>query len=643
MAAMRKTEKGDTWPKVLAYNCHAYGDKRKAMRYKHYGIWRSYTWKDYYLEVKYTALGLLALGFEAGNRLLIVGDNAHQWYAAELAAQVNRGVSVGAYSELTAFEVQHLVQDSQAAFAIVEDQEQVDKLLEIKDETPLLRRIVYWNYKGLVDYDDPILLGYRELLQLGQDYEKEHQGLFEANLEAGTIDDACALVYTPGTTGDGPRAVLHTYRTMIAAVDLFLQFDPWREEDNVVPFLPPAWIAEQLFAVGCHLLSGAILNLAEEPGTLLRDAREIEPTIVFYGARMWEGQAAGLQSSIIDVTGLKNLAFRSLMPLGYRMADLHVRKEKPGTLLRMGCVLADVLLFKRMRERLGLSRVRTCYSTGATLSADASRFYHALGIPIKNVYVTTEGGFLSCPQDQDIDPATLGRPIPGVEMGVTEKNEIVFRRSALFTVDGKDGEVDRFETRDGWFPTGDMGLIRDDGHLVLLDRTSSIVELKNEESLLPQFVESRLRSSPYVKDAWVFAGPSAAYVSAVIVINYDAVTRWATQMKSRFSSFTELSQDLEVYGLVKKEIARVNAELSPGSRIRKYVQLNREFDPAAGEVTRTRNLRRQVLEENYRGLIDAIYADRDDVAVEASIGPSGLEKETKHVVLRIESVEGASS
>ncbi len=392
MTVVGTMEKGDTWPKVLAYNYRTHGDSRKAMRYKHYGIWKSYTWKAYYLEVKYTALGLVALGFEVGDRLLIVGDNAHQWYAAELAAQANRGVSVGVYAELTAAEITHIAQDSHARFAIAEDQEQVDKLLEIKERLPLLERIVYWNYKGLTDYDDPLLLGHRELLRLGQDYEKEHPGCFEENVDRGGVEDACALVYPPATDGDAPQGVLLTHETMRTAVARYLELDPWRREDNIVPFLPPAWIVEQLFGVGCHLLSGSILNLAEEPGTLLRDATEIGPTIAFYGARMWEGQAAMVQSSIRDATGLKRLAFRLLMPVGYRMADVRSRKEGARIFLKIAYSLANVVLFKPIRERLGLSEARICYSTGATLGADTRRLYRALNIPVRGVYATAEDG-----------------------------------------------------------------------------------------------------------------------------------------------------------------------------------------------------------------------------------------------------------
>jgi long-chain acyl-CoA synthetase len=243
------TEKGDTWPKILTFNYKKYGSRRRAMRHKHFGIWQPYTWKDYYSNVKYLALGLLSLGFKAGDKVLIIGDNAPEWYYAELAAQANHGVSVGVYSDLTPPEIKYLADNCEARFAVVQDQEQVDKLLQIKDTLPHLKKIIYWNYKGLVHADDHVLMGYRELLLLGEQYEKEHRGLFERNVETGDADDVCAIVYTSGATGTAPKGAVHTYRTIRVGAEYFLCLDPWYERDTVVPYLPPAWMTEQWLCI----------------------------------------------------------------------------------------------------------------------------------------------------------------------------------------------------------------------------------------------------------------------------------------------------------------------------------------------------------------------------------------------------------
>jgi len=269
------SEKGDTWPKILKCNYEKYGDNHKAMRYKFFGIWQPYTWKDYYLNVKYLALGLLSIGFEPGNKVLIIGDNAPQWYYAELAAQANHGVSVGAYADLTPKEIQYIAENCEARFAIVEDQEQIDKLVQIKDELPLLKKIIYWNYKGLAHYSDPLLTGFREILRLGEEYEGEHPGVFEQNVNTGQPDDVCAIVYTSGATGVAPKGAVHTYQSLRTGADYLLRLDPWFEKDNVVPYLPAVWITEQWYGIGCHLLSGSILNFPERLPPLIGEHPEL--------------------------------------------------------------------------------------------------------------------------------------------------------------------------------------------------------------------------------------------------------------------------------------------------------------------------------------------------------------------------------
>ena len=635
-------EKGDTWPKILKYNYEKYGDNRRAMRYKHYGIWQPYTWKDYYLNVKYLALGLLSLGFEPGDKLLIIGDNAPQWYNAELAAQANHGASVGVYSDLIPPEIKYIAENSEARFAIVEDQEQVDKFLEIKDELPLLKKVIYWSYKGLAHYDDPILMGYRQVLQLGEKYEEEHPGLFEQNVETGKADDVCALVYTSGTTGAAPKGAVHTYRTMRTGADYHLHLDPWYENDNVLPYLPPAWMTEQWFGIGCHLLSGNILNFAEAPETQQRDTRETGPSIVFYGARLWESQAAMVQARILGADAIKRFAFRLLMPIGYKMADLKFQKKEPSLFWKILYSLADIALFRPIRGSLGLSNARICYTTGAMLSPDAFRFYHALNLPLKSLYGTTEGGVLTGAKNDDIRLETVGPVHKGAEVRITDNGELIYRQPGIFVGYYKDPDKTAEVLKDGWFYSGDSGFIREDGHIVFVDRVKDLVELASGDKLVPQFIESRLKFSPYIKEAWVLAGPDRAYASAIIIINYDNVSRWAGQRRVAYTTFAELSQKPEVYGLVKQDIDRINSTLPLGSRVRKYVNLHKEFDPDEGELTRTRKLRRTFLEERYRELIDAIYGDKTEVPIEARVRYRDGRMGTIKTTLSIKSVEGAA-
>jgi len=610
------SEKGDTWPKILKYNYEKYGDKRKAIRHNHYGIWKPYTWKDYYLSVKYFALGLLSFGFEPGDKALIIGDNAPQWYYAELAAQSNRGASVGLYSDLTPREIEQIAKNSEARFAIVEDQEQVDKFLQIKDKLPLLKKVIHWNYKGLAHYDEPILTGYRQILILGEKYEEEHPGIFERNVEAGKPDDVCALVYTSGTAGNAPKGAVHTYVTMMHGAYYYLCLDPWHEGDNVVPYLPPASMMEQWFGIGCHLLSASILNFAEAPETHQRDTRETGPSIVFYGARLWESQASMVHARIMGADAIKRFVFRLLMPVGFKMADLKFKKQRPSLLWKVLYSLTNIALFSPIKRSIGLLNARICYTTGAVLSPDAFRFYHALNLPLKNLYWTTEGGALTGAMNDDIRLETVGPAHDGTEVKINDEGELIYRQPGVFVGYHKDPDKTAEVLKDGWFYSGDSGFTREDGHIVFVDRVKDLVEFEKGDKLAPQLIESRLRFSPYIMDAWVLADQNRAYASAIIVINYGNVGRWAGQMRVTYKTFAQLSQKSEVYGLVKTYIARVNRDLPRGARVKKFVNLHKEFDPDEGELTRTRNLRRIFLKDRYREIIDAIYSDKTEVSIE---------------------------
>jgi long-chain acyl-CoA synthetase len=632
-------DKGDTWPEILRYNYEKYGDSQTAIRYKNRGIWQPYTWKDYYINVKQFALGLLSLGLEPGDKVVVIGDNAPQWYYAELAVQSDHGVAVGVYSDLVPSEIKYIAQNSEAKFAVVEDQEQVDKLVQIKDELPNFKKVIYWDYKGLASYDDPILIGYEQVLELGREYEAEHPGLFEQNVENGSADDICAIVYTSGTTGSAPKGAVHTYRTMRAGAEYYLQLDPWRENDNIVPYLPPVWMTEQWSGIGCHLLSASILNFAEEPETQQEDMREIGPSVAIYGARLWEVQVGTVQARIQEADVFKRFTFRLLMPLGYRIADLKFRKRKPNLFWKILYALANIALFRPIRDSLGLPNARICYTTGAILSPDAFRFYHALNLPLKSVYGSTEGGALTGASNDDIRLETVGPVHRGAEVRITDGGELIYRQPGTFLGYYKDPDKTAEVLKDGWFHSGDSGFITEDGHLVFLDRLEDLVELASGDKLAPQFIESQLRSSPYIKDAWVLAGPDRAYASAVIVIDYERVGRWAGEKNITYATFTELSQKPEVYQLIKQDIDKINSALPPGTRVRKFVNLHKEFDPVEGELTRNRKLKRSFLKKRYRELVNAIYSDKPEVSLEAQ-GYRDERTSTIKTTISIKIVEG---
>jgi long-chain acyl-CoA synthetase len=630
--------KGNTWPQILKYNYETYGKKHIAMRLKHRGIWQALSWKDYYEEVKFLALGLLSYGFKPGDRLLIIGDNSPQWYFAELAAQACRGVSAGLYSDLTTQEIKYFAANSGARFAIVEDQEQVDKFLEIKNELPWLEKIIFWRYKGVSGYNDESLLGYRQIQEAGRKYEAGHPGEFERYIAQGEADDVCAIIYTSGTTGDVPKGAVHTYATLRSSSEHFLRIDPWRQTDNIATYMPPAWITEQWLGIGCHLLSGGTLNFAERPETQQQDIREIGPDIVFYSSRVWERQAVGVQARMRGADFLKRMVYRLFMPVGYRLADARLKKLPEPALFRILYPLANLLVLRPLRDTLGLPNARICYAIASPLSPEAIMFYNALKVPLKNQYGLTEGGTVACSRNDDIKLETVGMIPRDTEVRITGRGELLCRQPGVFRGYYKDANKTAAALKDGWFYSGDSALVNDNGHIVFLDRLRDLVEMTCGDKLAPQLVENRLKFSPYIRDAWVLAGPDHNYTSAIIIIDFENVGRWADHRRVTYTTFNDLSQKPEVYELIRQEIERTNQFLSDGCRIKKYTNLHKEFDPDEFEMTRNRKLKKNFIEERYKDLINAIYTDKTEASIEAQIeyrdGRTGMIK----TVINIKSV-----
>jgi long-chain acyl-CoA synthetase len=619
MPESNKTELNvcDTWPKVLKHNAEKYGARAKAMRYKHYGIWQAYSWHDYYQNVKYLALGLLSVGFQAGDKLLIAGDNAPEWYFAELAAQSNQGASVGLYSDLSPSEMKYMAINSGSRFAMVEDQEQVDKLLEIEKDLSGLKKIIYWKCKGLFNYKNPLLIGYREVCEQGREYEKDHPDLFEENIIKGKADDICALVYTSGATSEDPKCAVHTHRTLRYGSESHLQRDRWTEKDNLISYLPPAWITEQWLSLGCQLLSGSIVNFSEGAETQQQDIREIGPSVLFYNSRLWERQAGSVLARIQASDFLKKSLYRLLMPISFKLEDLRLEKRKPGLHLRMLGPIADYLMCRPIRDSLGLPHARFCYTAGSALSPDVIRFYHALNVPLKVLYGSTEAGAITGSLNDDTHLDTVGMIHRGTEIRIGHGGEILVRQPGSFAGYYNDTPATSQVLCDGWVLTGDRGLLTDEGYLKFIDRAKDMVTLSSGDVLAPQQVECRLKFSPYINDAWVFAEPGRSFAAAVIIIDNNSVGKWADKKKVSYTTFSDLSQKPEVYDLIRQELARVNEGLPAGTRLRKFANLHKRFDADEFELTRNRKLRRGYLAERYNEIVRAVYSDRKDVSIEA--------------------------
>ena len=614
----------DTLPKLLIAGYRKYGHRKVAMRKKDLGIWRPYTWADSYQQVRQLSLGLVELGLQRGEKVCIIGDNDPQYFWAQLAIQAGGGVAVGIFTDSTPPEIQYIVQHADAVFVFAKDQEQCDKLLAIREQIPAVRRVIYWDDKGLWNYNEPWLISFEEVQALGRALDARQPDLFARLVDEGRGEDLAVFCYTSGTTGR-PKGAMISHQNLIAGCDLVMRVDPRRDEDEYVSFLPPAWITENVLGLTIHLRTGMIVNFPEAPETVQENIREIAPHSMLFSARLWEDMAAMVQVRIAESTWINRLLYRLFMPIGYRVAGRRFEQRRPvGLLWRILNALGEVALFHPLRDKLGLTRVRSAYSSGAALSPEVIRFFRAIGVNIKQLYGSTEAQAHTMHVGDDVKFETVGVPIPGMELKIAENGEILVRGPTVFQGYYKDPEATAkafFVDEEGrrWFRTGDAGLLDADGHLIYLDRLKDMITLASGEKYSPQYIEGRLKFSPYIRDAMTIGGADKEYVTALITIDFENVGRWAERRGLPYTTFVDLSQKPEVYELIRQDVERVNRTLPPAARVRKFVLLHKAFDADEGELTRTRKLRRGLLGERYQTIITAMYGDGDRVRVKAPV------------------------
>ncbi len=609
----------ETLPQNLRENYEKYGSRVVAMRVKDRGIWQEYTWADYYQKVKHFCLGLVSLGLQRGDKVSILGENKPEWFWAELAVQSAGCAAVGIFTDCLPEEVKYYVEHSDSTFVVVHDQEQVDKLLEIKDHVPKVKKVIYWDPKGLWTYIDPVLLSFDAVMERGKDYEKKHPKLFDEMVDQGTGNDIAAFCYTSGTTGL-PKGGMLSQSWLVESVKEWARLDGWfGKKYEYLSFIPPAWITEQGIGISGSILAPMVVNFPEEPETVQENIREIGPGILFFGARLWENLNRMVQAKMIDSTFLRRFIYRLALPLGLRFADMKNAKKKISLPWKIIYFIAYQAVFRQLRDRLGLSNVDAVYSAGAAVSPDIIKYFKALGIDIRLFYGSTEQGVMSMPREGDIRPETSGPPVPWVEISLSDEGEILIKNKYPYSGYYKNPEATAEKMKDGWFYTGDFGHMNEDGHLIVIDRMDDLKELAGGKKFSPQYSEIRLRFSPYIKDALVIGGPDKEYVTALINIDLDNVGRFAEANHIAYTTFTDLSQKREVIDLVAKEIAGVNDTLPDWTRIRRFVNLHKEFDADEDELTRTRKLRRTFVEDKYKELISALYSDDNKYKVEAEV------------------------
>lgn len=627
----------DTAPKFLKRNYERWGDRQVAMRRKDFGIWQEYTWKDSYEMVKHFSLGLINLGFQPGDKISILGESNPEWWWAEFAAQAAHGAVVGIFADSTPPEVKYIVEHSDSTFVVAEDQEQIDKILDIKDELHGIKKVIYWDPKGLWGYEDPILASWNEVIDLGREYDEANPGLFEQMVEETREDDVAFFCYTSGTTSATPKGVMHSHKFFTAIHKLMMPCIIMREGDSWFSYLAPVWIAEQLTGIPLHLISGTTVYFPEGPETAQADVREAAPQALFYGSRMWENMLSTIQVTISDASPLKRFVYNLFLPVGYKIADFNIENRIPRLFWRILHYLANWITFRPLQDKLGLLKTRNPLTAGSALGAEAIRYFQAIGVNLEQWLGITEVGMVSGHSSDDVKPESSGPPRSIVR--ISDEGEIQVKSPAQFIGYYKDADLTKKSVVDGWFHTGDAGYIGDDGHLIYYDRMVDMKQLGNGYKFAPQYIENGLKFSPYIKDVMVFGSEDVDCVSAIINIDFGNVGKWAENHHIAYTTFVDLSQKSQTYELIGKDIKRINRTMVEQGRVRKYVLLHKEFDPDEAELTRTRKLRRAFMEQRYRYLLDAIYADKQEITAEAEVKYRDGRTGKISTSLKIESIE----
>jgi long-chain acyl-CoA synthetase len=610
--------RAETLPQLLVERAGRHGHGRVAMRRKEFGVWKRFTWADYLAQVEGVALGLMAIGLERGERVAIVGENDPEWYWAELGAQAAGGVAFGIFSDCTPAEILYYLEHSEAVVVFAHDQEQTDKVLSIVDRLPHVRRVLYWDPKGLWSYDHPRLASFDTLLAEGRRFAGEHPGVFQASVAQGKGTDVAVFCYTSGTTGK-PKAAMLNHAGLVGNIEAVGAAHPIGEADEYVSFIPPAWSTEQYIGIAGQLVHGFTVNFPEEPETVRDDLREIAPHFLVYTTRLWEGLCSEIQAEMEDARGLKRLAYTACRRIADRLVDRELGGERLGRGAAAARGIADRVCFRGIRDRLGLTRVRHALTGGAPLGPDNLKLVRAHGINIKQIYGLTETGLLATHADGDVRPETLGRPLRGVEVRISDEGEILVRTASMFSGYFRQPEATAGRWVEDWFRTGDGGMVDDHGHLVYLDRIEEFRPLASGKRFAPSYIETRLRFSQYVRDCCVVGSEASSFPVALVTIDYDNVGRWADARRIAYTTFTDLSLKPPVYDLIDTAIQSVNRRLPPWMRVHAFALLPKELDPDEGELTRTRKLRRSFVEARQAGLIAAIHAGAADFAVETEV------------------------
>ncbi|HHE1263562.1 TPA: long-chain fatty acid--CoA ligase [Vibrio parahaemolyticus] len=601
----------DTFPKVLQHNAKHWPEQ-VAMREKEFGIWREFTWQDYENRVKWMALALQDLGIGEQDVVGLLGDNRPEWVWGELAAHAIKGYSLGIYQDSMHEEVAYLINYAKAKVVIAEDEEQCDKLLELGDEIPSVEYIIYCDPRGMRKYDDPRLIDVEQVYKKGQLIDKADPDKYLNMIAATKGSDLSILCTTSGTTSKPKLAQLHS-GTFLDHCAAYLRADPRSPGDNYVSVLPLPWIMEQVYVVGQALISRQIVNFVEEQETMMSDLREIGPNFVLLAPRVWENIVADVSARMMDSTPFKQKMYKLGMSLANKALDQGKRSK-----------LAEWILLRALRDRLGFSNLSSAATGGAAMGPDTFRYLQAIGVPLKQLYGQTEMcGAYTVHQADDVDYDSVGVAFDNADVKVINPDsngvgEIIAKSTGMFTGYLNNQAAYDEDVQDGWMHTGDAGYFKDTGHLVVIDRLKDMSETSHGDRYSPQFIENKLKFSPFIAEA-VVVGKGRPWLSAIICIRYAIVAKWAEQKGIAFTNYTNLSAQPEVYKAIREEVLKVNESLPDAQKISKFILLYKELDADDGELTRTRKVRRGVVAEKYGDIIETIYSAAPTVDVDTVI------------------------
>ena len=630
----------DTLPRLLQRNAQMFG-ARPAFREKDRGIWQSCTWREYHDHVRDFALGLAALGFKRGETLSVIGDNRPRLYWAQMAAQALGGMAVPVYQDSIARELQYVWNHSEASVIVAEDQEQVDKALLLKDQLPSLRHVIYDDPRGMTQYRFDWLRSFAEVEELGRKFGGGHPGYFEAEIAKGHATDVAWICYTSGTTGS-PKGAMLTHANNIATAHGAVKAEDIRPDDEWLAYLPMAWVGDTFYTLALSLVVGFTVNCPESPETVQRDLRELGPTTVLAPPRIWENMLTSVQVKAADSTRLKRWIFERFRGVA-EQAEILRSDGKPVPLgRRFLCGLGEFFVYGPVRDQLGLRRARWAYTGGAPLGPDTFRFFRSFGVNLKQVYGITETtGLVSLQPSGEADPTTAGRPIPGLEVTIGDKGEVLIRGAGVFKGYFKAEDATReVMDHEGWYHTGDAGFVDPRGHLVIIDRAKDVGTLADGTPFAPQFIENKLKFSPFIREAVAF-GHEQPFVAAMIAIDLNTVGNWVERRGIPYTSYTDLSQKPEVRALIREEVQKCNRTLPDAAKIRRFLLLTKDLDADDAEITRTRKVRRRFITEKYAAVVDAFYSGRDEVELTTAITYEDGRQATIQSRVKIEDVEEA--